>query len=64
MVVAVLVLEVVAIGAHRLLGIEARPRNVKLAFTAAWMLATLAIVLPSMQRIRTARLRARRTRLG
>lgn len=62
LVVAVVVLDVVAIAAYELLDLDQRTGTVRSLFLGGWTLATLAVVLPIMSRIRAARLRARRAR--
>jgi hypothetical protein len=48
-------LDAIAIGIHYALGIAHRPNQVQVAFVAVWTLATLAIVLVYMKRIRKLR---------
>lgn len=55
MVVMVIVLHAIAIGIYYGLGIGQRTNQLQTAFVAVWMLATLAIVLVYMKRIRQIR---------
>ena len=55
MVVLVLVLDAVVIGLYYALGIPSRPNQVQVAFVGVWVLATLAIVVVYMKRIRQIR---------
>ena len=55
MVVLVVVLDAVVIALYYALGIPARPTQVQTAFVGAWVLATLAIVVVYMKRIRQLR---------
>ena len=51
-------LDAVAIAAYFLAHIGQAPSRTRLAFTAAWMVATLLVVLVGLTRIRRARLDA------
>lgn len=62
MVVGVVVLDVAIALLKDRLGVETWPSQRRILFTAAWMLATLAVVLPTLAGIRRARVRARRAR--
>jgi cytochrome bd-type quinol oxidase subunit 1 len=62
LVLAVVALDVVAIGAYELLRIEARDSLTRQLYMGGWTLVTLVVVLTFMARIRAARLRARRAR--
>ncbi len=64
MVVAVVVLDAVALAIKSRLLVDAWPPQRRLLFTAVWMVATLAIVATSLARIRAARVRARHARGG
>ena len=55
MVALVVVLDVVMIAIRQFLGIAQRSNQVQVAFVAVWILATLAIVVPYMKRIRQLR---------
>jgi len=55
MVVLVVVLDAVVIGVYYVLGIPSRSSQVQMAFVGAWVLATLAIVVVYMKRIRQIR---------
>ena len=55
MVSLVVVLDAVAIGLYVSIGIARRSNQVQTAFVAVWTLATLAIVLVYMKRIRQLR---------
>jgi hypothetical protein len=55
MVVMVVVLHAIAIGIYYGLGIGQRTNQLQTAFVALWTLATLAIVLVYMKRIRQIR---------
>jgi hypothetical protein len=57
-VVLVLGLDAMAIGAYYLAHIGRAAPGARLAFTAAWMVATLLAVLVGLTRIRRARLEA------
>ena len=59
LVIGVVVLHAIAIAIYYLGDIALRPPSIRYAFFAAWMLLTLAVVLPGLQRIRVARTRAR-----
>ena len=64
MVLAVVVLDVIALALKSRLLVDAWPAQRRLVFTAVWMVATLAIVATSLARIRAARVRARYARGG
>ena len=53
--IGVVVLDAVAIAIYYLADIPLRPASIRYPFFALWMLATLAIVLPGLQRVRAAR---------
>jgi len=55
MVVLVVVLDAVVIALYYALGIPGRPTQVQTVFVGAWILATLAIVVVYMKRIRQLR---------
>ena len=55
MVVLVVVLDAVVIGIYYALGIQGRSNQVQTGFVAVWVLATLAIVVVYMKRIRRIR---------
>ena len=60
MVVLVLLIDAIAVAVFATLGIERAPRDRKMAFTAVWTIATLAVVLNGLYRIRVVRNDARR----
>lgn len=60
MIALVLVIDAVAIGLFTTMGITQAPRDRKILFTGAWTLATLAVVMIGLYRIRVARNEARR----
>ena len=62
MVALVLLIDAVAIVLFRSMGIEDAPRDRKMFFTGAWTLASLAVVLNGLYRIRIARNMRARTR--
>jgi hypothetical protein len=57
--VSIVVLDAVAIAVFYLADIALRPPSVRYPFFAAWIVLTLAIVLPGLHRIRAARIRRR-----
>jgi hypothetical protein len=59
LVVSVLVLDAIAIAVYYLADISLRPTSIRYPFFGAWMLLTLAVVLPGLHRIRIARVRRR-----
>ncbi|GJG87255.1 hypothetical protein tb265_24360 [Gemmatimonadetes bacterium T265] len=64
MVLAVVVLDAVFLALKSRLVVDAWPSQRRLLFTAVWMIATLAIVMTSLARIRATRVRARYARAG
>jgi hypothetical protein len=60
LVLGILLVDAAAIGAYALLDMERQGQGTRLAFTAAWVLATLAVVVPRLQRIRRHRTELRR----
>jgi hypothetical protein len=60
LVLLIVVVDAVAIGAYHLLGMEQRSGTPRLLFTIAWVVATLAVVVPRMQRMKAMRAEARR----
>lgn len=64
LVLAVVVLDVVAIAIHRFAGVEGWPGERQRVFTIGWVAVTLAVVSVFLQRIRATRVRARRARAG
>lgn len=64
MVVGVVVLDVAFVVLRDRLGVDVWAPQRRLLFTGAWMVATLAVVLPALAGIRAARVRARRARAG
>lgn len=64
MVLAVVVLDTIALFLKSRLLVDAWPSQRRLLFTAVWMIATLAIVATSLARIRATRVRARYARGG
>ena len=61
LIVGILLVDAAAIGSYYLVGMETRSAGVRLGFTIAWVVATLAVVVPRLQRIRGHRTRLRRT---
>lgn len=57
LILAVLIVDVIFMGAYLLIRVRAASDPAKLAFTALWTLVTLAIVIRGLARIRGARLR-------
>jgi hypothetical protein len=57
--ISVVILDALAIAIYYLADIPLRPGTVRYPFFAAWMLLTLAVVLPGLHRIRMARTRRR-----
>jgi nitric oxide reductase large subunit len=55
----VIVLHAIAITAYYVADIPLRPASIRYPFFGAWILLTLAIVLPGLHRIRVARGRRR-----
>jgi hypothetical protein len=51
------VLDAIAIATYYLANIALRPPSIRYPFFGAWILLTLAIVLPGLHRIRMARIR-------
>ncbi len=64
MVMLVLVLDVAAMLLYSFMRLRAAGTDVKLGFTTAWTILTLAIVLTGLRRIRLARNAARRDSSG
>ena len=64
MVIGVVVLDVIALVLKGRLLVDEWPSQRRLLFTGVWMVATLAIVLTSLARIRATRVRAFRSRTG
>ncbi|HEX5831171.1 MAG TPA: hypothetical protein VFY16_09330 [Gemmatimonadaceae bacterium] len=60
MVVLVLLVHAVAITIYYLAEVGSASRQVRTVFTGAWTLATLAVVLPLLRRIREERNKLRR----
>lgn len=58
----VVALDVVAIALHGWLGVDGWPTMRRRAFTVVWVALTLVVVSVFLQRIRRARVRARRAR--
>jgi hypothetical protein len=59
LVISVIVLDAIAIAIYYAAGIRLRPTSVRYPFFGAWILLTLAVVLPGLHRIRVARVRRR-----
>ena len=59
LVIGVAVLDAIAIAIYYLADIPLRPASIRYPFFAAWILLTLAVVLPGLHRIRVARIRPR-----
>jgi hypothetical protein len=59
LVLGVIAVHVVAIGVYYLLGFETRGRTPRLLFTIAWVAATLAVVVPTIRRIKLWRVKRR-----
>jgi hypothetical protein len=57
--IGVIVLHAIAITIYYVADIPLRPTSIRYPFFAAWILLTLAVVLPGLQRIRIARIRRR-----
>lgn len=57
-------LDVAVLALKSRLLVDEWPMQRRILFTGAWMVATLAIVLTSLTRIRATRVRARRARAG
>jgi hypothetical protein len=57
LVVSVVVLDAIAIAVYYIADIPLRPSSIRYPFLGAWILLTLAVVLPGLQRIRIARVR-------
>lgn len=55
--VRVVVLDAVAIAIYYIADIPLRPPSVRYPFFAAWIVLTLAVVLPGLHRVRVARIR-------
>ena len=55
MVALILLIDAVAIVLYRTMGIENAPQDRRMFFTGAWTLASLAVVLSGLYRIRIAR---------
>lgn len=60
----VVALDAAMIALRAWLGVEGWPTGRQRAFTVAWVALTLVVVNVFLQRIRTARVRARQTRAG
>lgn len=58
LVLLVLLLHAVMIVIYRVAGIERMSSNVRLVFVTMWTVATLAVVLPMLRRVRQERDRA------
>lgn len=63
MVIGIVVLDALVLVVKSRLLVDAWPMQRRMLFTAAWMMATLAIVMTSLARIRAIRVRARRARV-
>jgi hypothetical protein len=55
--ISIVVLDAVAIAIYYLADIPLRPPSIRYPFFVAWMLLTLAVVLPGLHAIRKARVR-------
>ena len=64
MVIGVVVLDAVFFVLKNRLAVDAWPEQRRLLFTGVWMVATLAVVLPTLAGIRATRTRARQARSG
>ena len=62
MVVGVVLLDALFLVLKSRLAVDDWPEQRRLLFTGVWMVATLAIVLPTLASIRATRTRARRAR--
>jgi hypothetical protein len=62
LVVLIIAIDAIALAAYRWLDLAQATRNARFAFTVAWMIATLAVVLPTLWQVRVLRDRARRRR--
>jgi hypothetical protein len=56
----VIAVDAVFIGGYYALGVPGGPGGIKVGYTALWTIATLAVVLRGLMRVRTERLRRRR----
>jgi hypothetical protein len=59
LIVSVVVLDAIAIAIYYVADIPLRPTSIRYPFFGAWMVLTLAVVLPGLHRIRLARMRPR-----
>ncbi len=59
LVMRIVVLHAIAIAVYYLADIPLRPTSIRYPFFGAWILLTLAVVLPGLYRIRVARVRRR-----
>jgi hypothetical protein len=59
LLVGVALVDAIGIGVLRLTNLQAAGADARLAYTAVWMLATLAAVLPPLMRLRRLRRRPR-----
>jgi hypothetical protein len=64
LVAGVIALDVVALALKAWLGVDDWPSGRQRAFTVGWVAVTLLVVSVFLQRIRVARVRARRSRAG
>jgi hypothetical protein len=62
LVIGVMVVDVLAIGAYALGGFSSASPRTRIAFAAVWTIATLAVVLIGLRRLREARIAAPRGR--
>jgi hypothetical protein len=57
--IGVILLDAIAITVYYVADIPLRPSSIRYPFFAAWILLTLAVVLPGLHRVRMARTRRR-----
>jgi hypothetical protein len=62
LVLLVVAVDALALGAYTWLDLAHATRNARFAFMVTWMVATLAVVLPTLWQVRVLRDRARRRR--
>ena len=63
MVIGVVALDALFLVLKDRLGVDGWPESRRILFTGIWMVLTLAVVLPTLARIRATRVRARRPRV-
>ncbi|HYD51570.1 MAG TPA: hypothetical protein VEA99_03040 [Gemmatimonadaceae bacterium] len=60
LVLGIVIVDALAIGAYSVLEMNGRAGGTRLGFTIAWVAATLAVVVPRLQRIKGLRAQVRR----